>query len=63
MGGRFDKRSFASSYPAEEQIYLEEVWNLSSDGKFETAVERSQGVIVSCSEILAVEFFQNEVGL
>jgi len=28
IGGRFDENSSASSFPAKEQIYIEEVWEL-----------------------------------
>ena len=59
IGGRFDRRSFASSYPADEQIYIEEVWQLDEDGKFQSdgQVERSQGILILRDDILAVEFF------
>jgi hypothetical protein len=58
IGGRFDRKSFASSFPADEQIYIEEVWRLDTEGKFKPngKVERSQGIIVLRDEILAVEF-------
>lgn len=58
IGGRFDTRSFASSYPADEQIYLEEVWQLDSDGKFLKKVDRTQGVIVTSADFQAIELFQ-----
>ena len=59
IGGRFDRKSFASSYPADEQIYIEEVWQLDEEGKFQSdgQVERSQGILVLRDDILAVEFF------
>ena len=59
IGGRFDRKSFASSYPADEQIYIEEVWRLDEDGRFEPdgQVVRSQGILVLRDDILAVEFF------
>ena len=59
IGGRFDRKSFASSYPADEQIYIEEVWQLDEDGKFQSdgQVERSQGILVMNDDILAVELF------
>ena len=34
IGGRFDENSSASSFPAKEQIYIEEVWELDESGKF-----------------------------
>jgi hypothetical protein len=57
LGGRFDTESFASSDPAEEQIYLQEVWILDEAGRFIGQVERSRGIIIMKSEIRAVEFF------
>jgi hypothetical protein len=58
IGGRFDTKSFASSNPADEQIYLEEVWSLDENGRFLKKVERSRGIIVMQDEIRAVEFFE-----
>lgn len=58
IGGLFSQGSFASSYPAEEQIYLETVWRLDEYGNFQEAVERSKGIIVLKDEILAIEFFE-----
>jgi hypothetical protein len=57
VGGRFDTQSFASSDPADEQIYLEEVWVLDEAGRFLKEVERSRGIIIMKDEIRAVEFF------
>ncbi len=56
--GRFGLDSFASSNPADEQIYLEEVWNLDQDDQFLSPVERSTGIILMNDEIRAVEFFR-----
>lgn len=58
IGGRFDTESFASSNPADEQIYLEEVWVLDEEGRFLNQVERSRGIIIMKDEIRAVEFFE-----
>lgn len=58
IGGKFNYKSFASSNPAEEQIYLEEVWKLDDDGKFLGAVERTKGIIILSAEILSIEFFE-----
>jgi len=63
IGGRFADNSFASSNPAEPQIYLEQVWKLDENGHFSEPVERSRGIVVLSKEILAVEFFSyNEEG-
>ena len=58
IGGRYDTNSFASSYPAEEQIYIEEVWNIDKEGRFKDKVDRSKGVIISKSDVSAIEFFE-----
>ncbi len=58
IGGRYDTNSFASSYPANEQIYLEEVWELGEKGNFVKPVERSKGMVILGDEIVAVEFFE-----
>jgi len=52
IGGRFDIESFASSEPADEQIYLEEVWVLDEQGRFVSRVERSRGIIIMKDEIV-----------
>lgn len=58
IGGKFGEESFASSYSAEEQIYLEELWRLDENGKFTEKVERSKGAIVSARDIDVIEFFE-----
>lgn len=56
IGGRYDTKSYASSAPSEEQIYLEEVWMLDKEGKFIEAVEGSHGIIVLNKDISSIEF-------
>jgi hypothetical protein len=51
IGGRFDVQSFASSDPADEQIYLEADWVLDEQGRFLRPVERSRGIIIMKDEI------------
>ena len=57
VGGRFDTQSFASSSPAEHEIYLEQIWKLSDDGDFLAPVEYSKGMIILEKDIVAVELF------
>jgi hypothetical protein len=57
IGGKFDTDSFASSYPAKEQIYLQEVWELGEKGNFVKPIEGSKGIVILGDEIVAVEFF------
>lgn len=58
IGGYYGEKSFASSYPNDEQIYIQEVWNVSKKGKFKGKIERSNGLIVSMSEVSSIEFFK-----
>lgn len=57
IGGLFDTASFASSYPAEPQIYLQQVWKLDGEGRFLEPIERSKGIIILRDDIVAVEMF------
>ena len=58
IGGRYSTSSFASSYPAKEQIYLEEVWELGEKGNFVKPIERSKGIVILGDEIMAIELFE-----
>ena len=57
IGGWFSSKSFASSSPAPPEIYLEEVWTLSSDGAFTEQVAQTRGILILKGDILGVEFF------
>ena len=58
IGGKFDKDSgsFASTHPANEQIYLGEVWWLNEEGQFDEKA-KNNGLLVFGEEISAVEFY------
>ncbi len=58
LGGIYGENSFASSYPAEEEIYLEEMWKLDKNGVFLEPLKRSKGMIILKDEILSIEFFK-----
>lgn len=62
VAGKFGVDSFASSAPAEEQIYLEEEWVLNKDGGFDRPADQSAGVIILSSEIRSVEFYNSGEG-
>lgn len=57
IGGRYDAASFASSWPAPEQLYLEELWELDANGDFIKVIDRSRGAIILGTDIRAIEFF------
>lgn len=60
VGGLYSEKSFASSAPATEQLYLEESWIINDDGAFERRKNNSAGVIIFSTEILHVEL--REIG-
>lgn len=55
IAGRYADKSFASSAPAQEQIYLEETWVLNQNGGFERRKNNTAGVLILSSEISHVE--------
>lgn len=59
IAGMYGPNSFASSAPAEEQLYLEEQWMLNDAGGFERRVEQTSGIIILSSEIMFVEFMHS----
>ena len=59
IGGKYHDKSFASSFPAQEQIYLEESWIIDKeDGGFKRPKNRSEGVMVMSEELAYVELFK-----
>jgi hypothetical protein len=46
IGGKYSDKSFASAYPYNEQIYLEEIWILDESYDFQTALPGSRGMII-----------------
>lgn len=58
VAGLYDSKSFASSSPAAEQIYLQEAWVLNDFGGFERKRSDSAGIIILAKEIATLELFQ-----
>ena len=58
IGGKYNGNSYSSSYPANEQIYIEEVWKLDNDYRFIEPIERSNGIIILGDDISSIEFFK-----
>lgn len=58
IGGYFGPKSFASSYPAEEDIFIERVWVINEQAEFQSNyVDGSKGVLINKSAIDYMEFF------
>lgn len=56
VGGTYGGRSFASSGYSEEQIFIEEVWNIDQNEGFIEKHTNSRGMLVSNSQIESIEF-------
>ncbi|MHB9148349.1 MAG: DUF6338 family protein [Candidatus Amoebophilus sp.] len=57
IGGIFFDKSYVSSYPLPEQIYLEEAWELDENNRFKQAAKGTKGVIIIGKDISTLEFF------
>jgi len=57
IGGIYDVDSFSSSFPMEEQIYLQQVWEVNGD-QFLRPVDRSEGVIIWGKYIRCLKFYK-----
>lgn len=57
VGGFFGGKSAASSYPNTQQVYIEEVWNLSDDYKFLHKVDQTNGAIINKEDCNVIELF------
>jgi len=58
IGGYYGSKSFASSAPQPQEIYLEETWMINSDGGFARAKTDSSGVLVAADVISHIELIQ-----
>ena len=57
IGGVYSCNSFASAFPQNNQIYLEELWVIDGQGKFLKKKERTNGTIIFCNDIKSIEFY------
>ncbi len=56
IGGMYATNSFASSFTSEEQIYIEELWEI-KDKEFIKPIERSKGVMINGNNIKFIEYY------
>jgi hypothetical protein len=57
LGGLFSTKSFASSFPEKESLYLSQLWKLDEDGRFKEPLEMSGGLLVNYDEVSFIEIF------
>ena len=60
LGGKYAGKSFASSAPSDEQLFLEESWILNDKGGFDRMKKRSSGVIIMGDDLAYVELIKFE---
>lgn len=58
FGGTYGSESFASSYPYEEQIYVEETWDVDDEEGFVRRHFNSRGMFVVGANIESIEFIE-----
>lgn len=56
LGAAYGPGSFASSFPCEEQIYVEEVWDVDEAQGFTRVHTNSRGMLISGANIESIEF-------
>jgi Family of unknown function (DUF6338) len=61
-GGYFGGDSYASTFPQEPEIYVEEMWRVDDRGEFTEMVEGTLGGVIRISECERVEFLRIERG-
>lgn len=57
IGGYYGGDSYATSFPHEQELYIETVWRLSENGGFVSPVENSSGCLMRMKDIKYIEFF------
>jgi hypothetical protein len=58
IGGIFANKSYASTYPFPEDIYLQEVWKVDGTGRFFNKIPNTKGIWICKDNIDYIEFFE-----
>jgi hypothetical protein len=58
IGGLYAYASAASSYPEKEDLYLQELWELDDEGRFEKPIDGTMGLLVNNDSVDYIELFQ-----
>lgn len=57
VGGYMDSKSYASSYPSQEDLYIQEVWDLDENGWLKAPRPHLPGLWISGEKVRLIEFF------
>jgi hypothetical protein len=60
IGGYYGSDSFASSFPAAEDLYIEKLCNMSPDGRVTGIASLTLGGIIRMEDVQLLEFFEYE---
>ena len=55
IGGFYGTQSYTSEYPEPQQIYLEELWKITAEGRFVEKVPGTLGAIIRFDECSMIE--------
>lgn len=60
IGGWFGTNSYASLYPNQGHLYIEELWELDENGSFQRSIPASKGAILRPGDYDLVELFEKD---
>ena len=58
IGGIYSNKSYASSYPESEDLYIEEVWEINNKGHFINKIEGTIGLWIPKTSYNYIELFE-----
>ena len=58
LGGVMGSRSFASSYPSDEDLYLEQLWKVTAQGQFVAPLPHTRGALICRSDCEYIQFIE-----
>jgi len=56
LGGYYGSRSFATSYPHPQEVFVEQGWVVDEDGVFTDVCHAPNGMIIKCTKAVTVDF-------
>lgn len=60
LGGLYGENSFASSFPNEQEVYVQEIWRVDERGRFVERVQGTAGAVIKREECKLIELFTKE---
>src|SRR5258708_15745101 len=60
IGGFYGVKSYTSEYPEPQQIYLQELWKITAEGRFVEKVPGTLGAIIRFDECSMIELISVE---